>query len=204
MNKQRTQTRNRTRLVATVALAAVTLGYVFFVFLPKQETIAEMRRELNQRQEFLLQVDRLRHSIRTVDEELTLAANYSQHWEDHSPSAITLADFYEKLSTAAAESGVVITKFNPQPVENMAHLCQLPVELSSEGTFGDTFQFLSKIETLETTIWLESLAIQRLEKRRSTTDRSHAEGTMEPQMGGILVQCQIVMKVFANKSEFSD
>jgi len=201
MKVQRTQKRNRKSLAATAVLATVALAYVFFVFLPKQEEIAEMRRELDRQQEFLLRVDRLRYSIKTADEELTLATNYSQQWQSRSPSK---TDFNEKLARAADESGVTITKFEPQPVEKMAHICQLPINLSSEGTFVEMLQFLSEIESFETTIWLESLAIERLAVRPSSSDRRNAEEASERQNGETYVRCQMTMKVFADKSKFSD
>lgn len=204
MNERLKTKRNRQSLIATAVLACVALAYVFFIFLPKQKTIAEMRRELDEKQQFLLQVDRLRYSIQTADEELTLAKNFSKQWETRSPSAATLADFYEKLSAAADESQVTITKFDPQPVEKLAQICQLPLDVAVEGNFRQLIELLHKIESLETSISLESLAIERLAARPSRNGARQEGQTKETPADEVWIQCQMSMKVFADKNKFSD
>jgi Tfp pilus assembly protein PilO len=204
MNERLTQKRKRQSLIVTVVIAIVALAYVFVVFLPKQKTIAEMRRELDRKQQFVLEVDRLRYTIQTADEELTLARNYSQQWETRSPSSSTLADLYEQLSAAANESQVAITKFDPLPVQNMNRICQLPIELAAEGSFNQMVQLLQKIESFETTIWFESLAIERLAARPPRHGTRQEEVPTGTQSDETWVQCQISLKVFADKSKFSD
>lgn len=203
MKQRQKQARNPKSLIATAVIAAVALIYVFFVFLPRQASLAEMRGELEQKQDFVLQVDRLRYSIPSINEEQTLAADFSSQWEERSPSTATLADFYEQLSAAANESRVAITRFDPQPVQELAQICQLPIELATEGTFADVVQFLGRIESFDKTIWLESLAIERLADRPRRSDSSTDESSSTP-ADGVRVQCQMTLKVFADKNKFSD
>lgn len=204
MKERQAPKRNSKTLIATAVVAAVTLGYVFFVFLPKQETIAEIRRELDEKQQFQLQVGPLVYSIQTADEELTLANDYSQQWESRSPSAATLAEFYEQLSAAGDDAGVKIIRFDPQPIEKMNRICQLPIGMAVEGTFEQIVQFLARIESLETTMWFESLAIERLANRPLMSEAGASATPDQPQSRRVLVQCQMTMKIFADKSKFSD
>jgi Tfp pilus assembly protein PilO len=173
-------------LVVTVLLAAGSVAYVFFVFLPGQKAIAYLRRELDTKQQYIIDADRLAHAMQRADQDLKQARQFAEAWRRTAPGERELAPILGRITAAAEESGVSIERLDRRAVEQYEVIGQVPVVLECEGTFGQVFDLTHRLETMPQSVWITEL---RMERQSKTSENVVAE---------------IALAVFADNSETSD
>ena len=164
--------------IITSAIAAVSLGYTFLLFLPGQRSIDELRSKLRNRQEFISQAQGLNLAIQAAEEEAEHADEFSRAWESNAPDDEQLARLFARMTRLAREAGTTALRFEPQEVVPMHSLKRVPVRLGAQGTFQQIFGMLEGLESLPQTIWVKEM-------------RLHATG----ENGGPL-RCELNLEVF--------
>jgi Tfp pilus assembly protein PilO len=142
-----------------VAVAAGVLAYVLLIFMPGQRATAELRKQLIEQQQYVLQSVRLDAQIAQVEKELGQARDFTSHWHAASPTEERLAHEFLKITEHANRSGAMLVRFEPQPVESLDYLRRVPLELALEGSFSQVFDFLSRIESLDAEFWINRLQL---------------------------------------------
>jgi Tfp pilus assembly protein PilO len=173
-------------LVATVLLAAGSVAYVFFVFLPGQKAIAHLRRELDTRQQYIVDADRLAHAVQLADQDLKKAREFAEAWRRTAPSERGLASILGRITGAAEESGVSIERVDRRGVKQYEMIGQVPVVLECEGTFREVFDLTHRLEMMPQSVWITDLRMERQSKTSET------------------VVAEIALAVFTDNSEDSD
>jgi len=173
-------------LVVTIMLAAGSVAYVFFVFLPGQKAIAKLRRELDAKQQFIVDADRLANAMQLADQDLKKAQQFVEGWRRTAPDERELAPILGRVTGAAEESGVGIERLDRRGVEQYEVIGQVPVVLECEGTFRQIFDLTRRLETMPQSVWITDL---RMERQSKTSGNVVAE---------------IALAVFADNSEDSD
>jgi Tfp pilus assembly protein PilO len=148
--------RPRTWLI-TALLAAVSVAYVVFVFLPVQRSIRSLSAELQQRRQELVQAQSLARPIEQAKSRLAETRNVCLQWRQSAPTPATLATHYASLTQHAADAGITIERFDPQLAAEMQVLSQHNVTLQFHGEFAQMFDFLTRLERLPAAIWLRNV-----------------------------------------------
>jgi Tfp pilus assembly protein PilO len=148
-------------VTATLALGA--LCYVLLIFLPAQRSISALRRELREKQQHVLQSDRLTIPMSQSEDKLRVVADFTRREKDHLPSANELIKSLGLISEQAKLAGVTVRRFDPQPVTHLETLQVLPVELSLEGTYLQVFELIQRIEKLPLVIWVKRMHVGEIE-----------------------------------------
>jgi Tfp pilus assembly protein PilO len=157
-SSQRPRSLPRSSLV-TASVATAALLYILFVFVPGQRSLAQLRREVREKQQHVLQSDRLAVPIQSSEDKLRTIENFAEKQRSQLPSAAELLKSLGKISEQAKLAGVTLRRVDPQPAVKLETLQQLPVELHLEGDFSQMFDFIQRLEQLPFTIWVRKLRV---------------------------------------------
>jgi Tfp pilus assembly protein PilO len=172
-------------LLTTLLLGGGAVAYVFLMFLPMQAKNALLRDELRAQQQFIDGSFALTNSITSIDKELHAARDFAAAWRESAPPAGQLAPTFGAITRCAADAGVEVLKFDPQPTEAMETVTRAPLALSCSGKFHEVLYFLELLESQPQTIWVEDMLLSS-----SSTDSGR--------MG-----CELTLVVFADNREGS-
>jgi Tfp pilus assembly protein PilO len=175
----------RTWLI-TALLAAISVAYVVFVFLPTQRSIRLLSAELQQKRQELVQAQSLARPIQHAKERLQQTREVCLQWQEGAPTQGTLAIHFASLSRQAQEAGVTIERFDPQLAAEMQVLSQHNVNLQFQGEFAHLFDFLSRLERLPAAIWIRSVQVSVAPDDTAT------------------LQGELTLTIFVDRSDYSD
>ena len=172
--------------IMTVAMAAGAVAYAYFVFLPTQASVTDMRRELQTKQNFVVASEKLFPAIIRARHRLATTNQYADSWRSRSPGAEQLADLFGTITDCVKQAGMTIKRFDPEPVEKMDTICKVPLTLESEGEFSQIFALLAELEGRPESIWVNEMRLEPIGEDSK------------------LLQCTLVLCVFADNREKSD
>lgn len=175
----------RTWLI-TALLAAVSVAYVIFIFLPVQRSIRELSAELQQKRQELVQAQSLARPIAHAKQRLAETREVCLQWQAGAPTPSNLAIHFASLTRHAEESGVVMERFDPQLAAQMQVLSQHNVNLQFHGEFPAVFEFLTRLEKSPATIWFRRLQVTQAQPGDST------------------LQAELTLTIFVDHSDYSD
>lgn len=170
----------------TLPLTAATLFYLLLVALPSRRAIAEIRREIGKKRDFLAQSAATAEILAATEKRLQKTQAFIEAWNRHSPSRAQQAVLHGQISQLARAAGVTTSRFDPDPTEAGALICKMPVLLGCHGSFAQVCSLLTALENDAAEIWIESVNIENKDK---DTER---------------VECEIKLMVFANNLDISD
>jgi Tfp pilus assembly protein PilO len=175
----------RTWLI-TALLAAVSVAYAVFIFLPIQRSIRALSADLQQKRQELVQAQSLARPIEQAKERLSETREVCLQWQEAAPTPASLAMHFASLTQHAEDAGVVIERFDPQLAAEMQVLSQHNVTLQFHGEFAKVFEFLSRLENLPATIWFRNLQLTQV------------------QPGSATLQAELTLTIFVDRSDYSD
>lgn len=151
----------RSSWLITLGLAAVSAGYLYFVFMPARRGIEKLREELSQKQAYLAQQPGLIVSLESAESDLSHTQEYVDQWRRKAPVAGELSGTYGAIHRLVTSAGVDVEKFDPQNVTNLETVRKIPVRLTAEGGFAQMHALLRGLEEMPASPWVESLRIER-------------------------------------------
>lgn len=156
--------RNSRSLVVTAILGVAAVAYVFVVFLPGQKHIGQLRTQLQEKQQFIMQTASLSSAIGQSERELAEVREYAKQWRDAAPSETELATLFGEITELARQAEVTILHIEPQPAVKLETVNQIPVTIGVEGEFSQIFAFLRSVEGMPGTVWLPNLKLEQVSK----------------------------------------
>jgi Tfp pilus assembly protein PilO len=175
----------RTWLI-TALLAAVSIAYVIFIFLPVQRSIRELSAELQQKRQELVQAQSLSRPIVHAQQRLAETREVCLQWQAGAPTPSDLAIHFASLTKHAEDAGVVMERFDPQLAAQMQVLSQHNITLQFHGEFPGVFEFLTRLEKLPAAIWFRSLQVSQAQPNDAT------------------LQAELTLTIFVDHSDYSD
>jgi Tfp pilus assembly protein PilO len=147
--------------LVTGGMASIALAYVFLAFLPSQKAMKVMRRQLNEKQNYIAESDRKFAEIATKRAELAVASQHVNRWQADGPDPKQADHLQAQVSQKASVAGVRVMKLQAQ--QPIAHglVAEYPILVSVEGTFSGIFHFFHGVEELPQTVWLKDVRLLR-------------------------------------------
>jgi Tfp pilus assembly protein PilO len=146
--------------LTTALLAAVALAYLYFVFLPGQRSITELRAQVQERHQQMSQSQSLARTVASAKERLTEARKVGQAWRDDAPRHSELISHFASLTQQAEAAGVAIDRFDPLPAVELNLISMQNVTLQFHAPFAAVFDLLTRLEGLSGTLWVRDLRLQ--------------------------------------------
>ena len=172
--------------IITGLLAAVSVAYVVFIFLPVQRSIRQLSAELQQKRQELVQAQSLARPIEHAKERLTETRAVCLQWQEGAPTPSNLAIHFASLTKHAEDAGVVMERFDPQLAAQMQVLSQHNITLQFHGEFDKLFEFLTRLERMPAAIWFRNLQVT------------------QAQPGDATLQAELTLTIFVDHTDYSD
>jgi Tfp pilus assembly protein PilO len=168
----------------TVSLAGLTAAYIFFLFLPGWKSVEACRRETADKKNYIGQGSGLPTALQASQQELQKTQAYNAHWSNKVPRYAQKDPVFKEINAQAKLSGATTALFSPEPRDKHDQLSRLPLEMRLNGTSGQIYDFLRRLDQLPAPIWV---------------DRVRMVGKDGEAMGA-----EISMAVFVDNSDNSD
>ena len=180
------QKRRRTQSLALIfVMAAAVLTYLVLIFVPIQQSIGEVRRQLHAKRQYILRIDGRFAEFEARRQQLASAEEFVSSVKSSAGSSGDLAEFLSAITEMAQGSGITVQRISPGGASDGATIREHRVELGVEGEFQHLFAFLSEIEVWPGNVWLTDVAIER-----------------SSETGGIL-ECRLILAVFTDLPDSS-
>ncbi len=170
----------------TLPLLALTLGYIYFVFIPINAAIARARKELSDKEFALAESNLMPSKIHATATQVEAAQKYVEAQEARKTPRAELSSLFGKISHLAQQAGVETIRFEPDSAKKFETFQQVPLRLGCRGTFAEIYSLVHSLEELPELIWVNDLKIEQM-----------------GESGGDIA-CEIELVVFSNKLDSSD
>jgi Tfp pilus assembly protein PilO len=143
----------------TALLAAGAVAYVVFVFLPSQRKIADLRAQVHERRQQIMQAQSLAGTVVQARLRLASAREVAKEWKAEAPRQTQLITHFASITKQADEAGVVIERLDPLPAVELRLIAQQNVTMQFHATFSAVFSLLQRLEALPGTVWIRDLRL---------------------------------------------
>ncbi len=170
----------------TGLLAAAALAYLFFVFLPGQQSIGELRAQVQERHQQILQAQSLKRTVALARERLEAARDVGEQWRADAPRHSELISHFASITQQAEAAGVAIDRFDPLPVVELNLVGMQSVTLQFHAPFAAAFDLLTRLENLPGTLWVRDF-------------RLHGAGENGQSLRG-----ELTLTIFVDRSDYAN
>jgi Tfp pilus assembly protein PilO len=147
-------------LIAVLS-AAGAVGYVVWGFLPSKSALADLRRQIGEKDITAAEAPRVAQQIAQTTEELNAARSCAAAWSEAAVKQESLITLFRDINQLSQSAGTRNLRLEPAPVETLAAVWRAPVSVSIEGTFPQLFDFVRGVEVLSGGMEFSSLEIKR-------------------------------------------
>ena len=172
--------------IVTVPLAGLAVAYVTLVFMPGRRATAELKQQVDSKQETVTQSLGLFATLGTTNRELKQTRAYNSAWQKRAPGRGEISVLHAKIRQLAEAAGTAITRFDPDYTQVHGAICETPLAVGCTGSFAQVFEFLRQLEGLPEEIWINGLTLEKID--------SSAE----------YMSCELDLVIFASNPDNSD
>lgn len=185
MSNQSAEQSNTRNVVITALLCAGAVAYVFFVFLPGQKKIGEMKVQLSDKQNYILKTNQQALLIDTLEHKIKATLEFTEKWQAAAPEETNLASLYGEITAQAKQAGITVVQFDPEPAEKLQAVWRIDVKVGFEGDFRPCYEFIRSVEKNQATIWITEVSLK-------------PHGVNEGEIRG-----EVILRIFADNREIS-
>jgi hypothetical protein len=145
--------------LTTALLAAAAMAYLFFIFLPGQLSIGELRAQVQERHQQILQAQSLTRTVALAKERLAATHDVGKAWRADAPRQSGLISHFASITQQAEAAGVAIDRFDPMTAVELNLISMQSVTLQFHAPFAAAFGLLTRLEGLPGTLWVRDLRL---------------------------------------------
>ena len=148
----------------TLPVAGLAVAYVYFFFLPGQESLRVLADEVAAKKLYIADSATSLAAIETVGRELAEVRCAVAAWQEQAARGGDFNELFGQTIALAKLAGLATTRFDPQPAEPTEpteKVERVGVVLGVSGTFAQVGQFLHDVESLPQTIWVDSIHLEQ-------------------------------------------
>jgi len=154
--------------VVTIPVSLMALAYVAMLFLPRMRSVADVRQQLRQREDYISQSDRLQPTTQRVAEELKAIDEYCKFWQTRTVNERELESLFSQIGLLAKENGAKILRFEPQPPVALEQVRKIPVLFSFAAPLKSVQKLARALEELPASIWVDQFKIENTDQAGKT------------------------------------
>lgn len=170
----------------TGLMGAAAVAYVVFIFLPLRRSIDNVRQEIQERRQQIIEAHSLATKLAEAKLQLAAAHDASHDWRSKAPRQAQLITHYASLTQQAHEAGVAIDRLDPLPATELNLLARQNVAMQFHAPFEAVFDLLRRIESLPGTMWIRDL-------RLNASDDSSAT-----------LRGELTLTIFADRADYAN
>jgi type IV pilus assembly protein PilO len=150
------------KAAALVAVFVLILaGYVYFGWMPTQDEIAQVKRNVEQQQRILQRnlrlardLPRKRKEYAKLQKQLRVALNML-------PKKSQIPDLLEGVTRAGKDAGLEFSVFQPLPEVRKQFYAEVPVNLNVTGTYRQLLSFLKRVGEMPRIVDVKNLQLSQ-------------------------------------------
>jgi len=181
----RAQKRPKSWLI-TGLMGAAAIAYVVFVFLPLRHSIDNIRQQIEQRRQEIIDAHSLATKLAETKLQLAATREVSHDWRSQAPRQAQLVTHYASLTQQAHEAGVSIDRLDPLPATEFNLLARQNVAMQFHAPFEAVFDLVRRLESLPGTPWVRDL-------RLTASDDSTAT-----------LRGELTLTIFADRADYAN
>ena len=165
------------KLVVVVALS-VALLYIYanFIYSNRNKVIADLRTQIEQKQDLLERGKRIAKNFQQVQEDFQ---NLVEVWETAQkllPTQKEMEGLLKDITLAGQNSGVTFLLFRPMDATEHNYYFEHPIQIKTSSNFHQLGQFLSKIATMNRIVNVMELKCVGIRPRKGEETRDTVQG----------------------------
>jgi Tfp pilus assembly protein PilO len=157
--------------LVTILLVAIAFVHIVFVYFPERRSLGRLRNEIDYRNRYINDAADAAKQLAEAQQELVEVKSYVDNWRNKAAAVHRLPVLYGDIYKLSKQTGTTATRFEPQIVVKLGTIRQIPIHMAFNGTFSEIFDFISSVEKLPQTIWIDSLRLDKTGK-----DGQHISG----------------------------
>ena len=170
----------------TGLLSGLALAYLFFIFLPGQRSLGELRAQVQERHQQITQAQSLARTVVLARERLRGARDVGKQWRAAAPRHSELITHFASITQQAEAAGVAIDRFDPLPAVELNLIGMQSVTLQFHAPFAPAFDLLTRLENLPGTLWVRDLRLSGA----AETDQT--------------LRGELTLTIFVDRSDYAD
>ena len=155
-------------VLGVFGLVALVVVSYFFLIAPIQERIAalvqrkaQVTTEVTQARAQVAEIDRFRRELAEVEKRLVLL-------QDRLPSEKETPTLYRALSSAAEQSGLAVSLFQPREARPKDVVNEIPIVIAAEGSYHQLAKFFERVAALPRVVTVNDFKMAGLGKARNS------------------------------------
>jgi type IV pilus assembly protein PilO len=155
-------------VLGVFGLVALAVASYFFLIAPIQERIAalvqrkaQVTTEVNQARAQVAEIERFRRELAELEKRLVLL-------QDRLPSEKETPTLYRALSSAAEQSGLGVSLFQPREARAKDVVNEIPIILAAEGSYHQVAKFFERVAALPRVVTVNDFKMSGLGKARNS------------------------------------
>ena len=155
-------------VLGVFGLVALAVASYFFLIAPIQERIAalvqrktQVTTEVTQARAQVAEIERFRRELAELEKKLVLL-------QDRLPSEKETPTLYRALSSAAEQSGLGVSLFQPREARAKDVVNEIPITLAAEGSYHQVAKFFERVAALPRVVTVNDFKMSGLGKARNS------------------------------------
>lgn len=155
-------------VLGVFGLVALAVASYFFLLAPIQERIAalvqrknQVTTEVTQARAQVAEIERFRRELAELEKRLVLL-------QDRLPSEKETPTLYRALSSAAEQSGLGVSLFQPREARAKDVVNEIPIILAAEGSYHQVAKFFERVAALPRVVTVNDFKMSGLGKARNS------------------------------------
>ena len=155
-------------VLGVFGLVALSVASYFFLIAPIQERIAalvqrktQVTTEVTQARAQVAEIERFRRELAELEKKLVLL-------QDRLPSEKETPTLYRALSSAAEQSGLGVSLFQPREARAKDVVNEIPITLAAEGSYHQVAKFFERVAALPRVVTVNDFKMSGLGKARNS------------------------------------
>jgi Tfp pilus assembly protein PilO len=172
--------------IITSSLIVLAIIYLAFIWLPSHRNLRQLQGQVESKRLFLAQATGMSGKVADMQQELDRTEAVTTAWEKSSPHKKDISTLYGKINALAKDAGLVVTRFDPQPIIEHESIQEIPVSILCSGMFSQLYDFLRDIEGVPAPIRVSYVKMERM--------AMNTKG----------VQCELSLVIYSDNPKSSD
>jgi type IV pilus assembly protein PilO len=155
-------------VLGVFGLVALAAASYFFLIAPIQERITalvqrkvQVTTEVTQARLQVAEIERFRRELADLEKKLVLL-------QDRLPSEKETPTLYRALSSAAEQSGLGVSLFQPREARAKDVVNEIPITLAAEGSYHQVAKFFERVAALPRVVTVNDFKLSGLGKARNS------------------------------------
>jgi type IV pilus assembly protein PilO len=149
------------RFLIVIVMLAILIGpFIYFVYLPKTDTIDKLTKEHEKLEEQLAQLKIKAAKLKQLEAEKRRVEADFEIVRKALPNQEDIPDLLATISRAGSDSGLEFILFKPVQPKKKGFYSEIPVNIQVKGGYHNVAQFFDKVAQLPRIVNMEGITIK--------------------------------------------